>query len=84
LADPSQRACAFSGPTFEGFAENDLITSTERADARMARRGLRRSMLNFIEGGGLSMDVREWFDHPTPPSSRFIPVDEPRSPEAPQ
>ncbi|HSB43766.1 MAG TPA: hypothetical protein VLD60_02080, partial [Nitrospira sp.] len=28
--------------------------------------GLRRSMLNFLEGRGLTLDVRQWFDCPAP------------------
>ena len=32
----------------------------------MAREGLRRSMLNYLEGRGLTLDVRQWFDHAVP------------------
>ena len=28
--------------------------------------GLRRSMLNYLEGSGLTLDVRQWFDHSVP------------------
>ncbi len=28
--------------------------------------GLRRSILNYLEGRGLALDVRQWFDHSVP------------------
>ena len=28
--------------------------------------GLRRSILNYLEGSGLTLDVRQWFDHSVP------------------
>ena len=38
--------------------------------------GLRRSVLNYLEMRGLTLDVRQWFDHPVPRtqvSSTWVP-----------
>lgn len=65
--DPKAHGLRILGPRFEGFAENDL-----RHQDKIGRtpdwlgKGLRRSMLNFLEGRGLTMDVRDWFDHQAP------------------
>ena len=64
---PKANGIRLLGPTFEGFAENDLIHRDRKEETpNWLGEGLRRSMLNFIEGKGLAMDVRDWFDHPTP------------------
>lgn len=64
---PKAHGITILGPRFAGFAENDL---RHRDDAGQTPdwlgAGLRRSMLNFLEGRGLAMDVRDWFDHPVP------------------
>nr|MBI3613352.1 radical SAM protein [Nitrospirota bacterium] len=63
--DPEAHGIRITGPSFGGFAENDLTH-----DDRQGRTpdwlgaGLRRALLNFIEGKGLAADVRSWFDHP--------------------
>jgi radical SAM superfamily enzyme YgiQ (UPF0313 family) len=55
------------GPDFHGFAENDLIHLDRQGKTpEWVGEGLRRSMLNFLEGRGLRMNVRRWFDHNTP------------------
>jgi radical SAM superfamily enzyme YgiQ (UPF0313 family) len=64
---PASHGLRILGPAFQGFAENDL----QHADARgqtpeWLGEGLRRSMLNYLEGHGLKLDVREWFDHAAP------------------
>jgi hypothetical protein len=64
---PNINGLRILGPHFQGFAENDLIhLDQEGHTPEWIGEGLRRSMLNFLEGRGLSMDVREWFDHNTP------------------
>jgi radical SAM superfamily enzyme YgiQ (UPF0313 family) len=64
---PSANGIRLLGPAFEGFAENDLIHRDRQGETPdWLGEGLRRSMLNFIEGKGLAMDVRGWFDHRTP------------------
>ena len=65
--NPESSGLKILGPKFQGFAENDLIHLDRRGETPdWIGEGLRRSMLNFLEGRGLAMDVRQWFDHPTP------------------
>lgn len=65
--DPQANGLRILGPDFQGFAENDLSHLDRNGQTPEGiGEGLRRSMLNFIEGRGLSMDVREWFDINTP------------------
>jgi len=64
---PKANGLNILGPEFAGFAENDLIHLDSRGQTpEWLGEGLRRSMLNFLEGRGLAMDIRRWFDHPTP------------------
>ncbi|MEY4528907.1 MAG: hypothetical protein RL768_2626 [Nitrospirota bacterium] len=65
--NPKANGLRILGPAFEGFADNDLI-HRDRIGSTPAwlGEGLRRSMLNFLEGRGLTMDVRQWFDHEVP------------------
>ena len=65
--DPNAHSLRILGPSFKGFAENDLEHRDNLAKIpQWVGEGLRRSMLNFIEGRGLHMDVRGWFDHRAP------------------
>jgi hypothetical protein len=65
--NPNGSGLKILGPEFRGFAENDLIHVDGRGEIHeWIGEGLRRSMLNFLEGRGLGMDVREWFDDHTP------------------
>jgi hypothetical protein len=55
------------GPEFHGFAENDLLHEDQHGKTpEWLGEGLRRSILNYIEGQGLALDVRQWFDHSVP------------------
>jgi radical SAM superfamily enzyme YgiQ (UPF0313 family) len=65
--NPETNGLRILGPTFEGFADNDLIhrDPVGKTPAWLGE-GLRRSMLNFLEGRGLTLDVRQWFDHDVP------------------
>ncbi|MCC6141941.1 MAG: radical SAM protein [Nitrospira sp.] len=65
--DPKANGLRILGPEFEGFADNDLIHRDRigKSPAWLGE-GLRRSMLNFLEGRGLTLDVRQWFDHEVP------------------
>ncbi len=55
------------GPEFQGFAENDLRHHDRACTTPdWIGEGLRRSMLNFLEGRGFDLDVRDWFEQPTP------------------
>jgi radical SAM superfamily enzyme YgiQ (UPF0313 family) len=65
--NPKANGLRILGPDFGGFAENDLIHIDRNGRTpEWIGEGLRRSMLNFLEGRGLTMDVRRWFDHRTP------------------
>lgn len=65
--DPDSHGIRISGPRFQGFAENDLThTDPKGSTPDWVREGLRRSMLNFLEGRGLTMDVGGWFDRKVP------------------
>jgi radical SAM superfamily enzyme YgiQ (UPF0313 family) len=65
--NPKANGLRILGPTFQGFADNDLIHQDRvgKSPAWLGE-GLRRSLLNFLEGRGLTMDVRQWFDHEVP------------------
>lgn len=68
--NPESHGIRILGPRFQGFADNDLIhtdpTNPSGPTPDWVREGLRRSMLNFLEGRGLRMDVRNWFDRKMP------------------
>ncbi len=65
--NPKSNGIHILGPQFAGFADNDLIHKDRIGEAPdWLGEGLRRSTLNFLEGRGLAMDVRLWFDHPVP------------------
>jgi hypothetical protein len=64
---PAAHGLRILGPTFQGFAENDLQHEDREGETPdWLGEGLRRSMLNYLEGKGLALDVRQWFDHATP------------------
>jgi radical SAM superfamily enzyme YgiQ (UPF0313 family) len=65
--NPKANAVRILGPDFHGFAENDLVHADRLGHTpEWIGEGLRRSILNFLEGRGLDIDVRRWFDHDTP------------------
>jgi len=65
--NPKSNGIRILGPNFGGFADNDLIHSDRTGETPdWLAEGLRRSMLNFLEGRGLTMEIRRWFDHRTP------------------
>ena len=64
---PAAHGLRILGPKFQGFAENDLQHEDREGETPdWLGEGLRRSMLNYLEGKGLTLDVRQWFDHATP------------------
>jgi radical SAM superfamily enzyme YgiQ (UPF0313 family) len=64
---PAAHGVRILGPAFQGFAENDLLHEDRVGKApEWLGEGLRRSMLNYLEGRGLNLDVRRWFDHSVP------------------
>lgn len=65
--NPKSHGLRILGPAFEGFADNDLIHHDRAAETPdWISEGLRRSMLNFLERRGLTLDIRQWFDHSVP------------------
>ncbi|MCX5720547.1 MAG: radical SAM protein [Nitrospirae bacterium] len=64
---PAAHGLRILGPEFQGFAENDLQHEDRRSKTpEWLGEGLRRSMLNYLEGRGLTLDLRQWFDHSVP------------------
>jgi hypothetical protein len=64
---PATHGIRITGPTFEGFAENDLTHADRRGGTpTWLGEGLRRALYNYMEGKGLGLDVRHWFDHAVP------------------
>jgi len=65
--NPTANGIRIVGPEFHGFAENDLMHQDRRTKTpEWLGEGLRRSILNYLEGRGLALDVRQWFDHSVP------------------
>jgi hypothetical protein len=65
--NPKSNGLRILGPKFEGFADNDLLHTDRIGETPdWLGEGLRRSMLNFLEGRGLKMDVQQWFDQQAP------------------
>ncbi|MDH4187975.1 MAG: radical SAM protein, partial [Nitrospira sp.] len=64
---PEAHGLRILGPEFQGFAENDFQHEDRWSQTpEWLGEGLRRSMLNYLEGNGLTLDVRQWFDHSAP------------------
>jgi hypothetical protein len=65
--NPVSHGLRILGPEFQGFAENDLLHQDEQGETpEWLGEGLRRSLLNYLERRGLTIDVRQWFDHSVP------------------
>ncbi|HYM37267.1 MAG TPA: radical SAM protein [Nitrospiraceae bacterium] len=65
--DPAAHGIRITGPSFGGFAENDLTHDDRkgRAPAWLGA-GLRHAVLSYMEGEGLTKDVRRWFERSVP------------------
>ncbi|MGQ0811658.1 MAG: B12-binding domain-containing radical SAM protein [Nitrospiraceae bacterium] len=64
---PAAHGIRITGPSFGGFAENDLMHRDLGGQTPdWVGHGLRAALLNYMEGKGLPIQVRRWFDHPTP------------------
>jgi hypothetical protein len=74
--DPAANGLRILGPTFQGFAENDLQHEDRCTETpAWLGEGLRCSLLNYLERCGLDLDVRFWFDEEVPRptvSSRWL------------
>lgn len=58
------------GPEKGAFANNDLFhEDTLGADHSLFGDGLKKSLFNYMHGVGFEMDLNEWFDSKTPPTS---------------
>jgi hypothetical protein len=67
---PEAHGITITGPSFLGFAENDLhYRGGEAQLPDWIGPGLRQAVFNYMEGHGLNRDARDWFDHPVPISS---------------
>ena len=54
------------GPTFGGFADNDLVHDDPLgAEHELFSEGLKRSLFNYMNGIGLDFPVNDWFDFET-------------------
>src|SRR5437879_1806493 len=65
--DPTAHGIRITGPSFGGFAENDLTHDdpAEKAPEWLGV-GLRAALSFYMRGEGLMADVRQVFDHPVP------------------
>lgn len=62
---PAAHGIRITGPPFGGFAENDLGHEDPQGQApEWLGTGLRKALFQYMEGEGLTADVREWFDPP--------------------
>ncbi len=65
--NPEQYGIQVVGPSFEGFAENDLeYVEPTSPGWDMIGEGLRAALWHYKEGRELHRDVREWFPVPMP------------------
>lgn len=68
--NPKKYGIKIIGPTFQGFADNDLFhEDPQGTDHEKFSEGLKTSLYNFMNGAGLDWDVREWFPFKTPAST---------------
>jgi hypothetical protein len=65
--DPAAHGIRITGPAFGGFGENDLTHEDPLGAApEWLGEGLRKALYQYMEGEGLTADVRNWFVHPVP------------------
>ena len=65
--NPANHGLRILGPESQGFAENDLLHQDRQGETpEWLGEGLRRSLLNYLERRGLTLNVRQWFDHSVP------------------
>ena len=63
--NPKAHGIRITGPTFQGFAENDLTHVDPAGDTPdWVGDGLRAALYNYLEGNGLTVDVCRWFAKP--------------------
>ncbi|MFO0773676.1 MAG: radical SAM protein [Nitrospiraceae bacterium] len=65
--DPKGHGITILGPTFKGFAENDLVHVDRRGEVpTWLGDGLRRAVHAYMEGDGLKAPLADWFERPIP------------------
>ncbi len=65
--NPSAHGIRITGPSFGGFAQNDLAHDDRQGQApAWLGAGLKRAVLAYMEGEGLPKDVRWWFERSVP------------------
>jgi radical SAM superfamily enzyme YgiQ (UPF0313 family) len=63
--DPTAHSIRITGPSFGGFAENDLAHEDPAGNApEWVGIGLRAALSSYMRGEGLKADVRQWFARP--------------------
>lgn len=64
---PNEFDVEMVGPTFGGFADNDLVHNDPLgAEHTLFSSGLKRSLFNYMNGIGLDFPTNDWFDFETP------------------
>jgi hypothetical protein len=65
--DPTAHGIRITGPSFGGFAENDLTHDDPAGKApEWLGVGLKAALSSYLRGEGLTADIRQWFDRPVP------------------
>lgn len=65
--NPDEFGIKIIGPTFEGFAQNDLYHEDPLgADHRKYTEGLNKALHAFMNNVGYDKDMQHWFDFPVP------------------
>ncbi|MFK8009931.1 MAG: radical SAM protein [Saprospiraceae bacterium] len=67
---PKEFEVEMVGPTFGGFADNDLVhDDPSGAEHELFSEGLKRSLFNYMNGVGFDFPVNDWFDFETTPTT---------------
>ncbi|MBX2873426.1 MAG: radical SAM protein, partial [Saprospiraceae bacterium] len=68
--DPAAYQVKTVGPSFGGFADNDLFHEDEvGCEHELFSEGLRKSLFNYMHGVGFEFPLQDWFDFETPAPS---------------
>ncbi|NRB48507.1 MAG: radical SAM protein [Saprospiraceae bacterium] len=68
--DPAAYQVKAIGPTFGGFADNDLYHEDEvGCEHELFSEGLRKSLFNYMHGVGFEFPLQDWFEFETPQTS---------------
>lgn len=65
--NPKKYGVVRTGPTFGGFADNDLFHDDPTgANHELFSEGLSKSLFNYMHGVGLNYELKRWFSFKTP------------------